>query len=67
MPDHRRALLRLKHKIARARARIRRNEMILEQLPPGRLFVAEARLAATKLRLAQFCLERQRLRAELQA
>jgi hypothetical protein len=62
MPDHRRALLRLKHKIARARARIRRHEMILEQLPPGRLLIAQARLTAAKLRLAQLCLERQRLR-----
>jgi glutathione S-transferase len=64
MLDRRRALLRLKHKIARARARIRRHEMLLEQQLPDRHFVAEARLTAAKLRLAQLCLERQRVRSE---
>ncbi len=31
------------------------------------VFVIEARLTAAKLRLARLCIERQRLRAELQA
>ncbi len=49
---HYRSLRRLKDKIARATARIRRQEMLLKLLPPGRLLVAKARLTAAKLRLA---------------
>src|SRR3712207_6247931 len=61
------ALPLLKDKIARAKARIRRQEMLMELLPPGRVIVAEARLAAAKQRLARLYIERQLLRDELQA
>ena len=60
------ALRLLKDKIARAKARIRRQEMLMELLPPGRVIVAEARLAAAKQRLARLYIERQLLRDELQ-
>jgi hypothetical protein len=58
----RHALRLLKDKIARAKATVRRQEMLMEHRSD---FVTEARLTATKLRLAQFCLERQRVRSEL--
>jgi hypothetical protein len=39
----------------------------MKQQPHKPVFVVEARLRAAKLRLARFCIERQRLKAELQA
>ena len=60
-------LQRLKDKIVRTRARIRHLEMTIQLQPHRPAFVVEARLAAAKLRLARLCIERQRLKTELQA
>jgi hypothetical protein len=65
-PRHQ-ALRLLKDKIARAKASIRRQEMLMELLTHRQVFVAEARLAAAKQRLARLYIERQLLRDELQA
>ena len=63
----RHALRLLKDKIARTRARVRCLETAMKQQSHKPVFVIEARLTAAKLRLARLCIERQRLRAELQA
>jgi hypothetical protein len=47
-----------------ARARVRRLQAAVEQ---SQAFVVEARLTAAKLQLARLCIERQRVKAELQA
>jgi hypothetical protein len=39
----------------------------MELLPPGRVIVAEARLAAARQRLARLYIERQLLRADQQS
>jgi hypothetical protein len=55
-------LHRLKDQITRARAKVRRHQLALSKLPPGRCIVAQALLAAAETRLAQLFAERQRLR-----
>jgi hypothetical protein len=65
-PSRCRALKSLRDKIARTKASIERQQSLMDLLPPGRVIVAEARLAATKQRLARLYIERQLLRAELQ-
>ena len=62
--SRRSVLHRLKDQIARARARVRRHQLVLSVLPPERRVVAQARLAAAEHRLDQLLAERQRLRAE---
>jgi hypothetical protein len=61
---HHHNVLLLDKRIARARARIRQLQASLEHKHD---VVLAARLDAAKLRLAQLCLERQRLRGELRA
>jgi hypothetical protein len=60
---HHPALLLLDRRITRARARVRHLQTTLER---KHAVVVEARLVAAQLRLAQLCLERQHLRAELE-
>jgi hypothetical protein len=63
MPVHHPALSLLDRRITRARARVRHLQAALER---KHAVVVEARLVAAQLRLGQLCLERRRLRAELE-